>query len=235
MKDLKTQFNQYKAVIVLLLGVVLAIVSYLYGYTAYNEKTSQIKEDTKVLQGQYDNLKKMYDNKASYEKKTEELNADYDKLIKKYDGGVNNESVIMDTVAIEEKSKALVTSLGLTPNQSVYTFGANTSSNPDNAVASGIHSDLTGVETTYTTIAQGEYKEIKTVLKELIENSKRKVITSASFTSDDSNGKMTLTMSINEFAITGGDRKQTAVVIPSMKHSVENIFNNGVLGTGDAQ
>lgn len=235
MKELKEQVNQYKALLCLLVGVVLLIVSYLYGFNSFNTKKSDINDEIDTLNTQYTHLKQMYDNKDSYVEKTNTLTSDYDKLIDNYDADITNESVLMDSVTLEEKTKATVTSLGMADNEMIYAFGALTSSNPDNAKVTGIHSDYAGISNNYTMTVVGSYNEIKDVLSEVLENDRRKVPTATSFTFDTSTGDITLNLSISEYAITGKDRKPSAVTIPTVQHAVDNIFYNGFIGAGDAQ
>ena len=235
MKDMKTQFDQYKSLICLLVGVVFVIVSYLYGIQAYNEKKSDTEAEVEVLQGQYDHLKQMYDNKQTYVDQTATYKSDYDKLLAKYDADVAYTSVIMDEYNIEQKTKVLASSLGFEEFSVPYAFGTMTSSNPDNAVPIGNNEGFVAKAAKYSLTYVGNYDEVKAAITELLNvNGKRIVPTDVSFAFVASNGEVTATMNVNEYAVMGGERTAKAVTIPTVKRSVKNIFYDGFIGTGNA-
>lgn len=229
MKDIK----QYGPIIAILLGVALVILSYMYGLQAYNKKSDEVKEEIKTLEKEYKSLKTMYDNKAEYEKMKSEYEEKYEELISKYDADITDESVSMDLVDIEQKAKVFVITMSMQEKTSVYEFGAMASNNPDNPQPTGINAGYAGLFKEYNVVAEGTYDNIKETLKAVINNSKRKVITSAAFSNDFSTGKVTVTMRINEYAVSGDDREASEVVIPPEEHSVGNIFGDDQIKTGE--
>lgn len=232
MKKGNMQLKQYAPIIVVLLGVVLVILSYLYGFKAYEEKTTIVNDQKAELEKQYSHLKKMYDEKEKYVKDTEEFEENYKNLIAKYDAAVLTEGIVMDAVNLSKDTEADVSSIALSEPEQVYTFGAATSKNPDNPQPSGINADYAGIKRVYSITSVGSYEETKDFIKNVLGHERRKVPTSASFTFDSSSGDITLVMNIAEYAITGNDREAKKITIPAMDHSVDNIFYDGILVTG---
>lgn len=233
MKNSNMQLKQYAPLIVVLLGVVLTIVSYLYGFQVYNEKTDTVNTEIEELDKQYAHLKKMYDNRETYKKDTEDFEKSYNELIAKYDGDILTEGIVMDAVNISKDTEADVTAMALAEAEQVYIFGEATSLNPDNPQPSGINADYLGIKRTYTMTSVGSYEETKAVIEELLGHERRKVPTTTSFSYDSSNGDITLVMNISEYAITGNDREAKQITIPAVEHSVDNIFYDGLVVTGN--
>ena len=76
---------------------------------------------------------------------------------------------------------------------------------------------------------------MKAAITELLNVSGKRIVpTDASFAFDASNGEVTATMNVNEYAVMGGERTAKAVTIPTVKRSVKNIFYDGFIGTGNA-
>lgn len=231
MKDLKGQFEQYKGLICVLLGAVLCVLSYLYGFNAYRSKTSDVQEEVDVLQAQYAHLEKMNNDKEKYTKDTTEYEQKYESLLKRYDADITYESIIVDTTKAAENADVDLTSLTLTPKEMVYQFGTMTSANPDNAQPTGINSDYMGMKENYEVVVKGDYQGIKEFIEEITQKmaTKRKVFTDTAYVFDATEGDITATLKISEYAVAGGERKQQAVSIANMPHGITNIFSNGVL------
>ena len=230
MKGNKSNLTQYIPVLCLLVCLALAVGAYFKGFQEYNSKRDEVKAEIDTLTTKFDSLNKMYQNKDAYEKDMKELDAEYEKLLGDYNADITHEEVIMDLYNNQEGHDTLVEKLALTQKLPAYTFGQLISSNPTNQNPTGINMSYTGLVMEYKITNRGKYDDVKEFIDEL-QNSdrKRRVPTTASFTFDDSNGQVTVNMTVKEYAISGDGLKPMDVVIPEKIRGCENIFDTGVV------
>lgn len=231
MNDLMKQLNKYKAIICVLVGVIMVLLSYLYGFNTYRDKKAEVDEEVKTLDATYQRLKQMNDNKEKYVSDTAEYEAKYETLLKKYDADITYDSIIMDTVEMAEEAKVSVNSIALNPKAVVYQFGALPSKNPDNAQPNGLNLDFQGLSASYVLIVRGKYDGVKDFMENFCSNNaeKRKIMTAEAFVYDGATENLTATLTISEFAISGNEREPKKVDIPTMPHGIDNIFYNNAI------
>ncbi|MBQ4069086.1 MAG: hypothetical protein IJC76_07515 [Lachnospiraceae bacterium] len=230
MKDNKAGIGQYIPLIFLLLGLGLAVVSYLYGYQAFNEKTNTINDEIKVLDERYNNLKKLYDNKKQFEEDKEKKDAEYEKLLGEYDADVTDESVIMDLFNAQNEHKLHISNITISQKVPVYSFGQLASVNPNNPQISGINSSFIGSEKEYTIQGEAAYDSVKAFMDDLQNTTrKRRVPTTVTLRYDDEDRIVKFNYTVKEYAISGDGLEPLDVNIPTKEHGNENIFDVGVV------
>lgn len=219
--------NQNMKYIFIIIGLVAMVLSYFLVFQRYNTKASDVKDEKNQLSDQYDKLNQKNMNRKKYEKDIKENKQKTDDLLKKFDGGITDESQIMDCFNISNDlgvsiSNLTLSSVDISKN---YVFGNTTSSNPDAPGQAGLDTSYAGISKNYSVSLSGSYDQVKEYLTKIMTTSgKRKVPATVSFNYDLESSVVTINASINEYAITGNDRKMQDVVIPSFNLSTPNIF-----------
>ena len=241
-----SSLKENTGVLVLLIGILALIASYFLGFTSFNDKNIELSANIESLEAKRDTLKADYANKAEYEKKTKEFDEKYEKILKEFDTTLTDESQIMDLYNMQLKNNVMITTVTLAMPEETYAFDGSLTTtdmtaqtqttdangNPVEAdpiiTTTAIDSSYRGVSCDENFTMTGSYGDIKASLKEIIESSKRRVPTSVSFSYDSTNEKVTCTVAASEYAITGDDRKQNKVEIPSSATGRDNLFFNGI-------
>lgn len=232
--------------LVLLLGVIALVASYLLGFTSYNDKNSELSANIDSLETRRDELKADYAKKDEYEKQAKEYDSKYEEILGEFDTGLSNESQIMDLYNMQTKRNVLVTTATLADPEETYAFDgslttaemtAQTQTTDANGnviesdpiiTSTAIDSSYRGVSCDESFTMEGTYADVKEALKDIVDGSKRRVPTTISFTYDSTTEIISCTATISEYAITGDDRKQNKVDIPSTATGRDNIFLNGL-------
>ena len=230
MKENKSNLTQYLPVLCLLVSLALALGAYFKGFEEFNSKRKDVETEIETLTTRFDSLNKMYQNKAAYEKDMKEIDAQYEELLADYNADITHEEVIMDLYNNQEAHNSLVEKITLAQKNPVYAFGQLVSLNPSKPNVTGINTSFSGLLMEYTVVNSGAYDDVKAFIDEL-QNSdrKRRVPTSASFTFDDSKGKVSVNMTVKEYAISGEGLEPMEVIIPEKVRGCENIFDTGVV------
>ncbi len=239
-----SSLKENTGVLVLLIGILALIASYFLGFTSFNDKNSELSANIESLESKRDSLKADYANKADYEKKTKEFDEKYEKLLKKFDTTLTNESQIMDLYNMQLKNNVMVTSATFERPEETYAFDGSLTTtdmmesttdadgNPIETdpiiTTTAIDNSYRGVSCDETFTMIGSYGDVKTSLKEIVDSSKRRVPTIVNFSYDSTDEKVTCMVTASEYAITGDDRKQNKVEIPSSATGRDNLFFNGI-------
>lgn len=237
--------KDYGKALYILIGVGAILLSYFLIFNNFRQKNAELQETVDELQSSYDKLKADYVNKDAYVKETKDFDKKYEETLSKFDTTLLNEGQIMDIYNMQGNCGVEVTSVILTEPMETYAFDGTMTSdnaaavqtqqpatNPDGTPAepdpiittTAIDSSYRGVSNDLSLTAEGNYEGIKSMLKSITEDKKRKVPTSVSFSYDSTDEKITCTVRLFEYAITGDDRKQSKIEIPDGAIGRENIF-----------
>ena len=241
-----SSLKENTGVLVLLIGILALIASYFLGFTSFNDKNSELSAKIESLEAKRDGLKADYANKSEYEKKTKEFDEKYEKILKEFDTTLTNESQIMDLYNMQLKNNVMVTAASLAMPEETYAFDGSLTTtdmtaqnqtvdangNPVQAdpiiTTTAIDSSYRGVSCEESFSMSGSYGDIKTSLKDIVGSNKRRVPTSISISYDSTEEKIICSVTASEYAITGDDRKQNKVEIPSSATGRDNLFFNGI-------
>lgn len=215
--------------VLVIVGILALVASYFLVFSKYNTKIDTIDGEIDTLNVKYNELVNKNNNKDQVLKQTEEANSEFDEILAKFDGGVTYQSEIMDAYNMTQKLQVKVPNLSLAPVADAYVFGALPSSNPNGGSGSGL-SEYTGKMMTYSINTVSTYDKMKEILSDISNTKgKRKTITAVSFTYNSTKQEVEMSINAVEYAITGGDRVQSKVEIPSYIQSSTNIFYNEII------
>lgn len=234
--------KDYGKVLYIVIGVAAILLSYFLGFNTLSQKNTDLRDTIDELQTRYDTLKADYANKSKYIKETKDFEEKYDKTLSEFDTTLLNEGQIMDIYNMQGECGIQVTSVTLTAPEESYAFDGSLTSdemlakqnatNPDGTPAeidpiitsTAINNSYRGVSNSLTLIATGNYEGIKAMLKSITDGKKRKVLSNIAFSYDSTTEDIICNLTLNEYAITGDDRKLNKVEIPDGAIGRTNIF-----------
>lgn len=215
--------------VLVIVGLLLVVLSYFLVYKDYDQKTNDIKTEISSLKTRRDYLRGLEAGRAEKEAAKEEADKESEKLLEKFDGGITVQSEMMDTYKMTQDLEIEIPVLSFSGVTEAYMFGALTSSNP-NGGTGGADPSYVGQSMTYNIATTTTYDNMRKVLEYILKyEGKRKVLKNVSFGYDSTSQEISLAMQIAEYAIAGGDRKQSEVEVPEYAESVDNIFYDELL------
>lgn len=118
-KATKGQIN----LLIMLIGVLLAVASYFFVFTKFNERRAALANENAALQAEVDALQELADNKEFYISETERMDKEIGETIQRYPADVLEEDEVMYTAAIQGSNQMWVNGLTIAEKQQVMVAG----------------------------------------------------------------------------------------------------------------
>lgn len=230
-----------KNLILVLLGVLLLVSTYYFGYRTLKADTETLKKQNENLSVQIATLEEMQQYREVYQEESAKLSSSVEEIIKRFPAGVKAEDMVLTMQGIESKTKAYVSSITTPGMQSVeLAYGQE-----KNVLES--MEDVTGVIAANSFVNDGSvpdtyhmllsyarsgvnytisYDGLKAMLKELTGSENRKSIDNISLVFDENTGNLSGTMSVNYFALSGTGKEYIQPKIQGTSHGIDCIFGN---------
>lgn len=229
--------------IVIIIGVVALVLSYVMVFSKYKTKNDDLQTKITEKQAELDDYNSKNTNLKKVVKDTKENNERFEKVLSRFDGGLSYEAEICDAIKIAENDKVTFDGIKFDGDEStlVYQFGNDTKVLDDDGKPASLTTvavvDSTNVTTeedsksyegkaiVYTLTGKGTYEDSLTSLKN-IQNTegKRKVLKGLSFEYDVLADEMAYEATFVEYAVTGNGREPYAFTIPAYSKGLANIF-----------
>ena len=142
--------NSQKALLIGLIGVVIAVISILYVAKPNMDDISRIKSENQTLQARLVELQGKQAKRDQYLAETEEYQGKFDDIMNSFPADLNQEISIMFLQGIKEDYEFDVTTLGLGEKEQFYTLGVG---GGDAALTDGSTADATATTEATTTEA----------------------------------------------------------------------------------
>ena len=142
--------NSQKALLIGLVGVVIAVISILYVAKPNMDDISRIKNENQTLQARLVELQGKQAKRDQYLAETEEYQGKFDDIMNSFPADLNQEISIMFLQGIKEDYEFDVTTLGLGEKEQFYTLGVG---GGDAALTDGSTADAAATTEATTTEA----------------------------------------------------------------------------------
>ncbi|SEQ07884.1 hypothetical protein SAMN02910289_01212 [Lachnospiraceae bacterium RM5] len=230
--------------IVIIIGVVALVLSYVMVFSKYKTKNDDLKTKITEKQAELDDYNSKNTNLKKVVKDTKENNERFEKVLSRFDGGLSYEAEICDAIKIAENDDVIFDGIKFDGDEStlVYQFGNDTKVVDENGDPASLTTvavvDSTNVSTdekdsdtylgksiVYTLTGKGTYENSLESLRNIENTSgKRKVLKGLSFTYDVLADEMAYEATFVEYAVTGNGREPYAFTIPTYSKGLANIF-----------
>lgn len=214
---MKISDRDKKLIVIIIIAIVIA-GPYLLLIKPYNEKQATLETEIVTLQERYNYLCTLNEQRDFYLSEIERFKSEREVVISEYAGGIRQENTIMFLRNIELSFPLQMTTLSFTGNV-VTPIDAGVTD--ENGNVTGV---LNGVSTATSIAYTCDYENMKQFLDYILKYKERMVVSALDMTYDDSIGKITGIIVLEQYAFTGDGRELAPAVIPSMEHGNESIF-----------
>lgn len=211
---------------VLLAGVLLSIIVYMYIYQSFNKKTEALKNENATLQTRVNELKEYYDKMEDYQNGIKEMTADIHKKLDFYPSDVREEDAVRLSLDIMEKNYLVdFKSIGIGERKEVYSI-------PEDIVKAAALEEYTGdiniykKEMTFNNVTlYGDLKNILTLVNGKEENIK---IGSVAYVKNETDGVLEGTLICDFYYALGTNGTYSAPKLKDFPAGKANIFESPV-------
>lgn len=232
------------------IGVLLAVCTYFFVYTKFNDKSEALETENATLQSRVATLEILDQKKADYAKSTEDMKQYITNFENRFPAGILPEDSIMNILHLEESTDTIVASLGFgTDTEVPYVTAETTVDAPTDAAADGTVTDaatattdaaatgpVTTEETQYPDTKLYEvplsfsiecsYNGFKDLVRYIYNLQARESIRAVSLSYGTDTGELSGNMTMSTYYLQGTDKVYSEPVIPSMDMGVDTIFGN---------
>lgn len=250
-----------KTLLIVLAGIAVAVLSFLYVIKPNYEETQALKAECTQLQDRLTLLQQKQARRDEYLAGIEEYEAAFEEQMKNFAPDLNQEVTIMFLEGIKDNNEFDISSLGLGEPEQFYTLGnagADTSlATTDPAAATTeAATEATTTEATATDAAMadtvvaensayecyraafpiaysGSYDSLKDVIRYINEYEDRMTINSIDIAYAGDEDKYSGNIELKIYSIQGPDRPETSMELNEIETGAENIFK-GEGGSGSS-
>ena len=222
-----------KRLLMILLITVILVGSYM-GFTKLSEQNEVLEQEVRDLSQKHSDLVTKNVNKGNYEADAIANGEEFLSAFNKYNSSLSQEQTLLFLASVEKNTGVWLKQQSLENTSQIYQFGRITSSNPSRYGELVYRTDNVGISTNTSVSYECSYDQLKEVLTYLRENGKKVTINSMSYSYTAETDKVTGTMSLTFYAITGSDREPQDIDIKDVFIGTDNIFSSDTFfGSGD--
>lgn len=209
--------NNIKIILVLLAIAMVAGV-YMYVFKPNRDDTESIKAETETLEAKLNDLKEKDKHRDQYLEDTQSYYERFDVLLADYPAALNQEVSIMFMKGVEDarNNEFSIQTAGLGRPEQFYSLGG-TAQVPEGYVCTRAAFPISYV---------GTYNSLKEYIDYIMAYPYRMNISSINIAYDTEQDIATGSVSMNAYAIAGGDRVPETVDV-DVEHGVDNLFLGG--------
>lgn len=219
------------------LGILIAFCAYQFGYVKLNALTEEKAAENAKMRKEIAVLQELEANKTQYVTDTEDMKTDIALTLTEFPSGILPEDDIKHAYQQDNKNPdeyVYINSMSFGDNEVMYTTNQNTVS-ADNITVNGVQ--LTGVELegnmypTYILYRMQTsygldvgYNGLKNVIKSVYDAAGKKSVDSVSVAFDENTGRLTGSVIMNSFYVTGTDVPYEQPVLVPVRQGTDDIF-----------
>lgn len=248
--------DSLKGVILIFVGIVAALLSFMYVAQPNIDSTRSIQGEIDTLTARLAELEAKQAERDRYLEETAQYNADYDSILNSFPADLNQEVTIMFIEGIRENYEFDAESLTMGVKEQFYTLGVGggdaslDAAAPVEAVEGEETTEVAAEETTeapadsvlatsepapvydcyrasFPISYSGSYESIKDVVSYVDNYTDRMTINQIDIAYDSENDVYTGNIQLYCYSIEGEDRPERTVELNEVETGVNNIFNSG--------
>lgn len=232
------------------LGVLLAVCTYFFVYTKFNEKSEALETENATLQSRVATLEILDQKKADYAKATEDMKQYITSFENRFPAGILPEDSIMNILHLEEATNTKVASLGFgadteVPYVTAQTAATDTAATTDTVTDAATDGTAATTTTTGPVTTEGtqypdtklyevplsfsiecSYNDFKGLVRYIYNLQDRESIRGVSLNYNSDTGALSGNMIMSTYYLQGTDKVYSEPVIPGMEMGVDTIFGN---------
>lgn len=202
-----------------LLGIIIAICAWQFGFNKMNEKTQGLESETAVLQAEIQKYSAIKNNIELYQKGIEDATYDIAEILSLFPTNILVEDVIMLGREFEKNDDdTYIASINSGNASNIYIATSQPVDSNSIPVTYGLYQN--GVNTSFTTT----YKGFKEMVDYLYQHENRMSLDAFALSYDSTNGNLSGSMTLNMYYVTGTDKEYVPQNINGISLGTDNIF-----------
>ena len=215
--------------LLILLGIIILLMSYLAVYNPYLEKIEAVEAETAALRPELEKLQGYYQNLNVYQAGIDSASETMTAELANYPSDIRAEDLIMYAVSLENKVGVKVTGITFSEPQPILSFQtiSETSDGGWDAV------DLTAYRTGMTVSCSLGYQALKDMADYLADTQYRTALDTVSVSFNSESGELIGTAGINKYFVASGTEDYQATEVPKVSIGTDDIFSTiGITASG---
>lgn len=221
-----------KGILLMLVGIVIAAVTYFVVYTDLTEKTEVMNADNAKLRQEVERLQELADNKQQYLDDTAAMETEIENIKAQFPAQYLPEDEILYIIATEKEHDVMAQSIRMKEPQAIKVepVKAETVESSEGAevvdTEAPVQPEVQLFETEVTTIVKTSYTSIKDVIKKINTDKDRKSLNTLSLAFDSETGGLLGTMGFSMYSLTGTEAEYKAPQVDGVVYGTSDIFNS---------
>lgn len=212
----------------LLMIVLIALIvfcAYYFGFRNINAMTLEVKQEREELVAKYNSLYPLYQDMDKYAERAKDFSKETETILSEFSNGMNQESLILLSKSIEEKTGIWFSSVTMSEIADAYTFGQITSTNPTRMGESVYQTDMVGESASLTCSYQVSYEQFKDLLAYVEKEKTRRIsIQNVAMSYDEGENIVSGNLVLGVYDIKGSEREYPAMEIYDVPQGTDSIF-----------
>ncbi|MBD5451959.1 MAG: hypothetical protein HDR25_04900 [Lachnospiraceae bacterium] len=206
-KPLKTYFTQKTFLGVTLVGVLALVAVYVFVYTDYTERTTELIASNEELQSIVTELEDYNTNMEQYKIEIEEIKTEINAILDQYPSDAREEDMIMLAENLQKRNVIDFDAINMDEKEPVYTVEPYL---VQAAAMEGLDESLVFTQKQAVYVNETTYPNLKAVIEQIYESDNRIGINNIVYTKNEEFGVLEGNFDIYFYSVAGTDKEYVA-------------------------
>ena len=223
-KPLKTYFTQKTFLGVTLVGVLALVAVYVFVYTDYSERTTELTASNQELQAVVTELEEYNTNIEQYQIEIKEMEMEINAILDQYPSDAREEDMLMLAVNLQERNTIDFDAINMDDTEVVYTVEPYLTQAVE--MEGLLNEGLIFKQKQAVYVNETTYPQLKEVIKQVYESDNRIGINNIVYTKNEEFGILEGNFDIYFYSIAGIDKEYVAPDITPYIRGTEDPFKS---------
>lgn len=207
--------------LLLLLGILIFIGTYVFVYNHFNDQTTSIESDITTLTPRLEQLQGYYNNLSTYQEGIESCKTDLASGMSSYPNDVRSEDAIMYAVNLEKEIGVTISSASFGDAVSLMSIRGVVSNEDGSYTITPFNANYKAITYSFNL----SYQQLKNTINYINRTANCTKLDNVSISYDSETGELNGSITVNKYYITGADTLYHATDVPSVSIGTDNIFH----------
>ena len=205
--------------LLILLGLAIFLVSYLFVSTAFNNKADAVQAEIDTLSPRLEELRGYYANLAQYQQEVDKIEQSVNDTLAKYPADVRSEDIVMYAVELSDKIGISVENISIDTPEVFSQFSIPEKTNEGYEIV-----PMAALRVRFVLNCGLNYEQLKSLMNYVYNNSQRTALDSVSVSYNTETGKLLGSVTLNKYFVVASDYIYKATSIPPVEKGVLDPF-----------
>lgn len=202
--------------LLVLLGIVILLVSYLAVYSPYATQTEELESEISALRPQLQELQGYNDNLAAYQAGIQDFSAQMTDEVSHYPSAIRTEDLILYALELRDRTGMDISGISFTDPEEMTALQI--------LGGDGAFKDATAYRTTMTLSCTLDYDGLKTLADYVASTGDRTALDAVSVSYNAESGALIGSATVDKYYITAGDEDYVPTQVPDVPLGTDDIF-----------